>query len=181
MLPEERQRFGALQQRHYLPQRTSRWLELALHRRSRRPISWCCRSFTRATPHPKARERATSWAPRQRMRRLCFVVNNSRFVVLAERQKCQTPILRVVASCLERFSADLQQRRAQPVLVVKKYLDASGLGPDVTGCAVSSASKVLKKSFSRQKRAKNSDVFVGQSFKTALSQQPAKWPNDSAH
>jgi hypothetical protein len=43
--------------------------------------------FSAASIHLKGREKWIHWTPRQRARRLLFVVNNSRSLVLPEREK----------------------------------------------------------------------------------------------
>jgi hypothetical protein len=68
----------------------------------------------RAAPHTKARERKIRWTPRQRARRLCFVVNNSRFLVLPERQRYPDLASRVLALGLKRLNADWQQHWGHP-------------------------------------------------------------------
>ncbi len=42
-------------------------------------------TFSGAAPHLKQREKWVGWSPRQRARRLGFVINNSRFLLLVER------------------------------------------------------------------------------------------------
>jgi hypothetical protein len=44
-------------------------------------------SFSAAALHLKGRERWIGWSPRQRARRLGFVVNNSRYLLLPARQR----------------------------------------------------------------------------------------------
>src|SRR5258706_15910413 len=44
-------------------------------------------ALSAASLHLKAREKWIGWSPRQRARRLGFVVNNSRFLVLPERAR----------------------------------------------------------------------------------------------
>ena len=60
-------------------------------------------SFSAASLHLKARERWISWSPRQRARRLGLVVNNSRFLVLPERQRYPNLASRVLGLCLRRL------------------------------------------------------------------------------
>ncbi len=57
--------------------------------------------FSGAAPHTKARESKIRWTPRQRARRLCFVVNNSRYLILPERQRYPNLASRVLALCLK--------------------------------------------------------------------------------
>ena len=81
--------------------------------------------FSGAAPHTKAREQKIGWTPRQRARRLCWVVNNSRFLVLPERQRYPNLASRVLALALKRLSADWQQHWGHPVILVESYVDES--------------------------------------------------------
>ena len=82
-------------------------------------------AFSAPALHLKARERWIGWTPRQRARRLGLVVNNSRFLVLPERQRYPNLASRVLAVCLRRLSADWQAHWGQPVLVVESFVDES--------------------------------------------------------
>jgi hypothetical protein len=82
-------------------------------------------TFSGAAPHTKARERRIRWGPRQRARRLCFLANNSRFLVLPERQRYPNLASRVLALCLKRLEADWQAQWGHPVLAVESYVDES--------------------------------------------------------
>jgi hypothetical protein len=53
------------------------------------------------------------------------VVNNSRYLVLPERQRYPNLASRVLALCLRRLSADWQQRWKHPVLGVESFVDES--------------------------------------------------------
>ncbi|MEI7775191.1 MAG: Druantia anti-phage system protein DruA, partial [Verrucomicrobiota bacterium] len=81
--------------------------------------------FGAAALHLKAREKHLGWSPRQRARRLKFVVSNSRFLVLAERQRYPNLASRVLGLCLRRLDADWQARWKHPVLVVESFADES--------------------------------------------------------
>jgi hypothetical protein len=123
--PEEREPFDALlESRHYLHSARvggqnlryvaevgGQWVALLV--------------FSGAAPHTKARESEIRWTPRQRARRLCFVVNNSRFLVLAERQRYPNLASRVLALCLKRLNADWQEHWGHPVVLVESYVDES--------------------------------------------------------
>ena len=63
-------------------------------------------AFSAASLHLKARERWIGWSPRQRARRLCMVVNNSRFLVLPERECYPNLASRGLGLCLRRLSQD---------------------------------------------------------------------------
>ena len=79
--------------------------------------------FSAAALHLKAREKWIGWSPRQRARRLAFVVNNSRFLVLPERARFPNLASRVLGLALRRLSADWQARWQHPVLVVESFVD----------------------------------------------------------
>jgi hypothetical protein len=82
-------------------------------------------TFSAPALHLKARERWIGWSPRQRARRLGLVVNNSRFLVLPERQRYPNLASRVLGLVLRRLSADWQERWGHPVLVVESFVDES--------------------------------------------------------
>lgn len=82
-------------------------------------------AFSAAALHLKGRERWLGWSPRQRARRLALVVNNSRFLVLPERQRHPNLASRVLGLCLRRLSADWEHRWQHPVLVVESFVDES--------------------------------------------------------
>lgn len=82
-------------------------------------------AFSAAALHLKAREKWIGWSARQRARRLALVVNNSRFLVLPERQQYPNLASRVLGLCLRRLSADWQARWQHPVLVVESFVDES--------------------------------------------------------
>jgi hypothetical protein len=82
-------------------------------------------AFSGGALHVKGRERWIGWSPRQRARRLKFVVNNSRYLVLPERQRYPNLASRVLGLCLKRLSADWQARWDHPVLVVESFVDES--------------------------------------------------------
>lgn len=82
-------------------------------------------AFSAASLHLKAREKWIGWSPRQRARRLGLVVNNSRFLVLPERQRYPNLASRVLGLCLRRLSQDWQERWQHPVMVVESFVDES--------------------------------------------------------
>jgi hypothetical protein len=73
----------------------------------------------------KAREQWIGWSPRQRAQRLGLVINNSRFLVLLERQRYPNLASRVLGLVLRRLSADWQEHWGHPVLVVESFVDES--------------------------------------------------------
>lgn len=82
-------------------------------------------TFSAPALHLKARERWIAWSPRQRARRLGLVVNNSRFLVLPERQRYPNLASRVLGLTLRRLSEDWQEQWGHPVLVVESFVDES--------------------------------------------------------
>jgi hypothetical protein len=82
-------------------------------------------TFSAPALHLKGRERLIGWSPRQRARRLGLVVNNSRFLVLPERQRYPNLASRVLGLVLRRLSVDWQEHWGHPVLVVETFVDES--------------------------------------------------------
>src|SRR3990172_3769140 len=80
-------------------------------------------TFSAPALHLKARERWIGWTPRQRARRLGLVVNNSRFLVLPERQRYPNLASRVLGLTLRRLSDDWQAQWGHPVLVVESFVE----------------------------------------------------------
>jgi len=79
--------------------------------------------FRAAALHLKGREKWLGWTPRQRARRLGLVVNNSRFLVLAERERLPNLASRTLGLCLRRLSRDWERQWGTPVLVVESFVD----------------------------------------------------------
>ena len=121
--PEERRRFQRLlRQHHYLGglkpvgeqmcyaavDAQGRWLALLL--------------FSAAAKHLKHRDQWVGWTRAQCDRRLCLVVNNSRFLILPA---ARLPNLgsRVLRLTLQRLGADWQAQYGHPVLVVETFVD----------------------------------------------------------
>ena len=125
MLPEEREHFDALlESEHYL--HSARVGGQSLRYVAEVEGQWVALLvFSGAAPHTKAREHKIRWTPRQRARRLCWVVNNSRFLVLPERQRYPNLASRVLALCLKRLNADWQAHWGHPVILVESYVDES--------------------------------------------------------
>ena len=123
--PEERDRFDQLlEQEHYL--HSARLGGQSLRYVAEAQGQWLALiTFSGASPHTKAREYKIRWTPRQRARRLCFVVNNSRFLVLPERRRYPNLASRVLGLCLKRLNGDWQEHRGHPVVLVESYVDES--------------------------------------------------------
>lgn len=125
VLPEERERFDRLlEQEHYL--HSARLGGQSLRYVAELDGQWIALiTFSAPALNIKARERWIRWTARQRARRLVFVVNNSRLVVLPERQRYPNLGSRVLSLCLKRLSADWQAQWGHPVLVVESFVDES--------------------------------------------------------
>ena len=82
-------------------------------------------TFSAPALHLKAREQWIGWSPHQQARRLGLVVNNSRFLVLPQRERYPNLASRVLALVLRRLSADWQECWGHPVLVVESFVDES--------------------------------------------------------
>jgi hypothetical protein len=123
--PEERERFDALlESEHYL--HSARVGGQSLRYVAEVAGQWVALLvFSGAAPHTKARECQIRWTPRQRARRLCFVVNNSRFLVLPERERYPNLASRVLALVLKRLTGDWQEQWGHPVVLVESYVDES--------------------------------------------------------
>ena len=68
----------------------------------------------------KARDRWFGWSPRQRARRLGLVANNSRFLVLPEREKLPNLASRVLDLVLRQLNDDWLKLNGKPILVVSR-------------------------------------------------------------
>ncbi len=125
VVPEERERFDELlQERHYL--HSARLGGRSLRYVAELDGDWVALiSFSAPALNLKAREKWIRWTARQRTRRLGFVVNNSRFLVLPERNRYPNLASRVLSLCLKRLNADWEQEWGQPVLLVESFVDES--------------------------------------------------------
>ena len=123
MRPEERERLDALlESQHYL--HSARVGGQSLRYVAEVDGQWVALLvFSGAAPHTKARECKIRWTPRQRARRLCLVVNNSRFLVLPEPQRYPNLASRVLALGLRRLNADWQAQWGHPVVLVESCVD----------------------------------------------------------
>jgi hypothetical protein len=81
--------------------------------------------FSGAAPHVKAREKWIGWSVRQRARRLGFVVNNSRFLLLTDRHVYPNLASRVLGQALKALATDWPQQWGQSVLLVESFVDES--------------------------------------------------------
>lgn len=82
-------------------------------------------TFSGAAPHLKGREKWIRWSPRQRARRLGLVANNSRFLLLVERERHPNLASKILGLALRRLSGDWLQRWGNEILVVESFVDES--------------------------------------------------------
>lgn len=73
--------------------------------------------------HLKARDQTIEWSEEQRERRLHLLAQNSRFVILAERQQLPNLASRAMSLCLARLSADWQKAYGHPIVLVESFVD----------------------------------------------------------
>lgn len=97
------------EQLRYVAECHGQWLAL---------LSWNAAAF-----HLKDREAWIGWNPAQKRRRLCLVVNNSRFLIL-DGVHCPNLASRVMKLCLARLSEDWQRAYGHAVLVAESFVDS---------------------------------------------------------
>jgi Domain of unknown function (DUF4338)/DDE_Tnp_1-associated len=73
--------------------------------------------------HLKARDQTIQWSEKQRERRLHLLAQNSRFVILAERQQLPNLASRALSLCLARLSADWHKAYGHPIVLVESFVD----------------------------------------------------------
>jgi len=73
--------------------------------------------------HLKARDQSIEWSEEQRARRLPLLAQNSRFVILADRQTFPNLASRAMKLCLQRLSEDWQKQYRHPILMVESFVD----------------------------------------------------------
>ena len=97
------------QLRYVVTDAQGRWLAL---------LGWSA-----AAMHLKARDQSIEWSDRQREARLHFIAQNSRFVILADRQQYPNLASRALSLCLKRLSADWQREYRHPIVMVETFVD----------------------------------------------------------
>lgn len=97
------------QLRYVVTDAQGRWLAL---------IGWSA-----AALHLKARDQSIEWSEEQRERRLHFLAQNSRFVILVDRQRFPNLASRALSLCLKRLSQDWQEHYGHPIVMVESFVD----------------------------------------------------------
>jgi len=125
VLPQERERYDQLlKERHYL--HSARLGGQSMRYLAELDGEWVALiTFSAPALNLKSRERWIQWTPRQRTRRLSLVVNNSRFLVLTDRNRHPNLASRVLSLCLKRLNGDWQKEWGHPVLLVESFVDES--------------------------------------------------------
>jgi hypothetical protein len=120
---DERARFDELlEQKHYLS--SARMVGRTLRYVAELDGEWVALAcFSAAALHLKGREEWIRWTPRQRARRLGFIVNNSRYLVLLERERLPNLASRSLGLCLRRLPRDWEARWGHPVLAVESFVN----------------------------------------------------------
>jgi len=76
-----------------------------------------------AAYHLKGREQWIGWTIEQRLKRRKFVVQNSRYLLLADRGRYPNLASRVLALCTRRLREDWEAAFGYPVLAVESFVD----------------------------------------------------------
>jgi len=81
-------------------------------------LGWSAAAF-----HLKARDQSIEWTQEQRERRLHLLAQNSRFVILGERQQLPNLASRAMGLCLQRLADDWQKHYRHPIVMVESFVD----------------------------------------------------------
>jgi hypothetical protein len=79
--------------------------------------------WSAAVLHIKARDQSIEWTEQQREGRLHLLAQNSRFVILADRQQLPNLASRAMSLCLRRLSEDWQKEYGHPIVMVESFVD----------------------------------------------------------
>jgi hypothetical protein len=79
--------------------------------------------WSAAAWHLAPREAWLQWSEDQRRRRLPFLAQNSRFLILADRTQFPNLGTRAMKLCLDRLSEDWQAHHGHPILAVESFVD----------------------------------------------------------
>lgn len=97
------------QLRYAVTDRDGQWLAL---------LGWSAPAL-----HLKARDQSIEWTEPQRVRRLHLLAQNSRFVILAERERLPNLASRAMRLCLGRLSEDWRKTYGHPIVMVESFVD----------------------------------------------------------
>jgi Domain of unknown function (DUF4338)/DDE_Tnp_1-associated len=122
--PEERTRWNRLvRQRHYLKNARLVGEQLRYVITDAKGTWLALLGWSAPALHLKARDQSIEWSERQREGRLHLLAQNSRFVILAERQQFPNLASRALSLCLKRLSADWLAHYHHPIVLVESFID----------------------------------------------------------
>lgn len=123
-LPAERVRWNRLVcQKHYLKNANLVGEQLRYIVTDAQGTWLALLGWSAAAMHLKARDQSIEWSDHQRKGRLHLLAQNSRFVILAQRQQWPNLASRALSLCLQRLSKDWQQRYHHPIVIVESFVD----------------------------------------------------------
>lgn len=124
ILPRERTRWNRLVGRHhYLKNARMVGEQLRYVVRDAQGKWLALIGWSAAAMHLKARDQSIEWSDRQREGRLHLLAQNSRFVILAQRQQFPNLASRALSLCLKRLSEDWQAQYHHPIVMVETFVD----------------------------------------------------------
>jgi hypothetical protein len=122
--PKERKRWNRLvRERHYLKSADLVGEQLRYVITDAKGQWLALLGWNAAAWHLKARDQWIGWSEEQRERRLLFVAQNSRFVILADRQQFPNLASRALGLCTARLSQDWQQEYGHPLALLESFVD----------------------------------------------------------
>jgi len=122
--PKERAHWNTLVRRHHYLKNASLVGEQLRYIVTDAKGTWLALlGWSAAALHLKARDQSIQWTEEQRERRLHFLAQNSRFVILAKPQELPNLASRAMSLCLKRLSDDWQEHYQHPILLVESFVD----------------------------------------------------------
>jgi hypothetical protein len=124
VLPDERERWNKLVRKHHYLKNANLVGEQLRYVVTDANGTWLALiGWSAAALHLKARDQSIQWTEEQRERRLLFLAQNSRFVILVKRQQLPNLATRAMSLCLKRLSDDWQAQYKHPILMVESFVD----------------------------------------------------------
>ena len=124
VLPEEHARWNNLVRKHHYLKNAHLVGEQLRYVVTDAKGTWLALiGWSAAALHLKARDQSIEWTQEQRERRLHFLAQNSRFVILVKRQQLPNLATRAMSLCLKRLSADWQAQYKHPIVMVESFVD----------------------------------------------------------
>lgn len=122
--PKEKPRWNQLvSQRHYLKNAKLVGEQLRYVVTDAKGTWLALIGWSAAVLHLKARDQSIEWSEEQRERRLHLLAQNSRFVILADRQQLPNLATRAMSLCLKRLSDDWQAQYGHPIVLAESFVD----------------------------------------------------------